>query len=117
MHTVDAAETVGRLIEFFPPVKQQQIRSITAEVMVCNARIAELIREDRADEVPDAIAEGEFFEMQSYTRALLDLVIAGRVDREVAADAATNRHDFLVELEHDFRVAGLPAKQASEAEA
>jgi twitching motility protein PilT len=140
MHTVDAAETVGRLIEFFPPVKQQQIRSITAgvlrgvisqrllpaigggrvvaaEVMVSNARIAELIREDRADEVPDAIAEGEFFEMQSYTRALLDLVIAGRVDREVAADAATNRHDFLVALEQDFRVAGLPAKQASEAAA
>jgi twitching motility protein PilT len=140
MHTVDAAETVGRLIEFFPPVKQQQIRSITAgvlrgvvsqrllpaigggrvvaaEVMVSNARIAELIREDRADEVPDAIAEGEFFEMQSYTRALLDLVIAGRVDREVAADAATNRHDFLVALEQDFRAAGLPAKQASEAAA
>jgi twitching motility protein PilT len=138
MHTVDAAETVGRLIEFFPPVKQQQIRSITAgvlrgvisqrllpaigggrvvaaEVMVSNARIAELIREDRSDEVPDAIAEGEFFEMQSYTRALLDLVIAGRVDRDVAADAATNRHDFLVALEQDFRVAGLPAKQASEA--
>jgi len=140
MHTVDAAETVGRLIEFFPPVKQQQIRSITAgvlrgvisqrllpaigggrvvaaEVMVSNARIAELIREDRADEVPDAIAEGEFFEMQSYTRALLDLVIAGRVDRDVAADAATNRHDFLVALEQDFRIAGLPAKQASEAAA
>jgi twitching motility protein PilT len=140
MHTVDAAETVGRLIEFFPPVKQQQIRSITAgvlrgvvsqrllpaigggrvvaaEVMVSNARIAELIREDRADEIHDAIAEGEFFEMQSYTRALLDLVIAGRVDREVAADAATNRHDFLVALEQDFRAAGLPAKQASEAAA
>jgi twitching motility protein PilT len=140
MHTVDAAETVGRLIEFFPPVKQQQIRSITAgvlrgvlsqrllpaidggrvvaaELMVNNARIAELIREDRADEIHDAIDEGEFFEMQSYTRALLELVIAGRVDREVAADAATNRHNFLVELDKDFRAAGLPAKQASEAEA
>ena len=140
MHTVDAAETVGRLIEFFPPVKQQQIRSITAgvlrgvlsqrllpaidggrvvaaELMVNNARIAELIREDRADEIHDAIDEGEFFEMQSYTRALLELVIAGRVDREVAADAATNRHNFLVELDKDFRAAGLPAKQAAEAEA
>jgi twitching motility protein PilT len=140
MHTVDAAETVGRLIEFFPPLKQQQIRSITAgvlrgvlsqrllpaidggrvvaaELMINNARIAELIREDRADEIHDAIDEGEFFEMQSYTRALLELVIAGRVDREVAADAATNRHNFLVELDKDFRAAGLPAKQASEAEA
>ena len=137
MHTVDAAETVGRLIEFFPPLKQQQIRSITAgvlrgvvsqrllpateggrvvaaEVMVNNARIAELIREDRADEILDAIAEGEFFEMQSYTRALLDHVLAGSVDRDVAADAATNRHDFLVELDHELRAAGLPTKKSAE---
>ena len=33
MHTIDAAETVGRLIEFFPAVKQQQIRSIMAGVL------------------------------------------------------------------------------------
>jgi twitching motility protein PilT len=137
MHTVDAAETVSRLIEFFPPVKQQQIRSITAgvlrgvvsqrllpalgggrvvaaEVMVNNARIAELIREDRADEIHDAIAEGEFFEMQSYTRALLDHVLAGRVDKDVAADAATNRHDFLVELDQELRAAGVPTEPAAE---
>ena len=136
MHTVDAAETVSRLIEFFPPVKQQQIRSITAgvlrgvvsqrllpalgggrvvaaEVMVNNARIAELIREDRADEIHDAIAEGEFFEMQSYTRALLDHVLAGRVDKDVAADAATNRHDFLVELDQELRAAGVPTEPAA----
>src|SRR5688500_11302481 len=68
MHTVDAAETIGRMVEFFPPLKQQQIRSIMAgvlrgvisqrllpkqgggrvaavEVMINNARIADLIRE------------------------------------------------------------------------
>src|SRR5258708_26517329 len=33
MHTVDAAETVGRLIEFFPEAKHQQIRSIMAGVL------------------------------------------------------------------------------------
>ena len=30
LHTVDAAETVGRMVEFFPPEKQQQVRSILA---------------------------------------------------------------------------------------
>ena len=30
LHTIDAAETIGRMIEFFPPAKQQQIRSILA---------------------------------------------------------------------------------------
>jgi twitching motility protein PilT len=126
MHTVDAAETIGRMIEFFPAVKQQQIRSILAgvlrgvvsqrllpstgggrvaavEVMLNNARVADLIRENRADEISEAIAEGAFFEMQTFTQALLDLVVSGAVDREVAADAATHRHDFLVALEHALK--------------
>ena len=122
LHTIDAAETVGRMIEFFPPEKQEVIRSILAgvlrgvisqrllpkvdggrvaavEVMVMNARIADLIREGRADEITDAVAEGEFFQMQTFTQALIEHVIAGRVDREVAANAATNKHDFLVALD------------------
>jgi twitching motility protein PilT len=126
MHTVDAAETVGRMIEFFPPTKQHQIRSILAgvlrgivsqrllprvdggripavEVMVANTRIADLIREARSEEIPDAIGEGAFFQMQTFSDALIELVLAGHVDREVAANAATNRHDFLVALEHALK--------------
>ncbi len=122
LHTIDAAETCGRLIEFFPPEKQQVIRSILAgvlrgvvsqrllpragggrvaavEVMVNNARIADLIRDGRPDEVTDAVAEGDFFEMQTFTQALIGLVLSGAVERELAADAATSRHDFLVTLE------------------
>ena len=68
-----------------------------------NARIAELIREDRADEIADAIADGAFFEMQTFTQALIDLVLHGRVDREIAANAATNRHDFLVALDQAMK--------------
>ena len=122
LHTIDAAETVGRMIEFFPPEKQEVIRSIMAgvlrgvisqrllpkedggrvaavEVMVMNARIADLVREGRSEEIIDAVAEGEFFQMQTFTQALIEHVLAGTVDREIAANAATNRHDFLVALE------------------
>jgi len=122
LHTIDAAETIGRMIEFFPPAKQQQIRSILAgtlrgvisqrllpraaggrvpsvEVMVTNARIQDLIRENRPDEITDAIAAGEFFEMQTFAQSLIELVLVGEVDREVASNSATNRHDFLVALE------------------
>ena len=122
LHTIDAAETLGRMIEFFPPEKQQQIRSIMAgtlrgvicqrlmptigggrvpaiEVMVNNARIGDLIRENRVDEIEDAIAAGEFYDMQTFSQSLIELVLAERVDREVAANSATNRHDFLVALE------------------
>jgi twitching motility protein PilT len=133
LHTIDAAETVGRIIEFFPPEKQEVIRSIMAgvlrgvisqrllpkvdggrvaavEVMVMNARIADLVREGRADEITDAVAEGEYFQMQTFSQALIDHVLDGRVDSEVAANAATNRHDFLVELEQ-----AVKRKRAAEA--
>src|SRR5579884_2866674 len=106
LHTVDAAETVGRLIEFFPEGKQQQIRSILAgvlrgvisqrllprigggrvaavEVMITNARIQDLIRENRPEEIADAIADG---------------------------DASSNRHDFIVALERAEKVAALAAE-------
>jgi twitching motility protein PilT len=122
LHTIDAAETCGRMIEFFPPDKQELVRSVMAgvlrgvisqrllpragggrvaavEVMVMNSRIADLIREGRTDEITDAVAEGEFHQMQTFTQALIGHVLAGNVDREVAANAATNRHDFLVLLE------------------
>jgi twitching motility protein PilT len=139
MHTVDASETVGRMVEFFPPLKQQQIRSIMAgvlrgvisqrllpargggrvaavEVMINNARIADLIREARTEEITEAVAEGAFFQMQTFSQALIQHVLAGRVDREVAADAATNRHDFVVALEHALRRQNATAaEQAAEA--
>ena len=122
MHTIDAAETLGRMIEFFPGIKQAQIRSILAgvlrgivsqrllprkgggriaavEVMANNARIADLIRENKTEEIPDAIEEGSFFQMQTFEQALIDLVLAGEIDREVAASAATNQHDFSVALD------------------
>jgi twitching motility protein PilT len=126
MHTIDAAETLGRMIEFFPGIKQAQIRSILAgvlrgivsqrllprkdggrvaavEVMVNNARIADLIRESKTEEIPDAIEEGSFFQMQTFEQALIDLVIAGDIDRETAANAATSQHDFVVALEHALK--------------
>ncbi len=140
LHTIDAAETVGRMIEFFPPEKQEVIRSILAgvlrgvisqrllpkigggrvaavEVMVMNSRIADLIREARAEEITDAVAEGEFFQMQTFTQALIDHVLAGNVDREIAANAATNKHDFLVSLEQaEKRKRAQDAAAAAEAE-
>jgi twitching motility protein PilT len=69
------------------------------EVMVTNARIGDLIRDGRPDEITAAVADGEFFDMQTFAQALIDLVLTGAVERETAANAATNRHDFLVALE------------------
>src|SRR5206468_6412368 len=140
MHTVDASETLGRLVEFFPAIKQPQVRSILAgvlrgvvsqrllprvggghvaavEVMVSNNRIQELIRENKPEFVPEAIAEGAIFQMQTLTKALIDLVVNGDVDEETAAAAAPNRHDFMIALgralkEHAVQESEEPAKDA-----
>ena len=53
--------------------------------------------------MPEAIAEGAFFQMQSFEQALIELVVAGDIDRETAANAATNQHDFVVALEHALK--------------
>jgi len=86
------------------------------EVMVSNARIAELIRERRADEIPDAIADGEFFQMQTFSEALIALVLGGYVDRETAANAASNRHDFEIALQHAEKAASVKVAAKAEPE-
>jgi twitching motility protein PilT len=139
LHTLDAAETIGRMVEFFAPEKQPQVVSILAgvlrgvvsqrllprigggrtpavEVMVSNARIAELIRERRADEITDAIDDGEYFDMQTFSKALIQLVLDGLVDRETAANAATNRHDFEIALDRAEKLVLTKKVAAGEAE-
>ena len=134
MHTVDASETLGRIVEFFPGIKQPQIRSILAgvlrgvvsqrllprkeggrvaafEVMVNNARISELIRENQPEDIHEAIAEGAFFNMQTFSQSLIQLVLSGEIDRDIAADASTNKHDFLVSLEHALKRMGAAERE------
>jgi twitching motility protein PilT len=138
LHTIDAAETLSRLIEFFPPEKQPQIVSVLAgslrgvisqrllprvgggrvpavEVMVVNARVAELIRERRGELIPQAIEDGEYFDMQSFTQALIQLVLDGLVERDVAANTATNQHDFLIALERAEKLVHVKRENAKTA--
>jgi len=143
MHTVDAAETVGRFAEFFPAIKQPAVRSILAgvmkgvvsqrllprvgggriaavEVMITNNRIQELIRDNKPEYIPEAVTEGSFFQMQTITQALIAAVIAGSVEQEVAASAAPNRHDFTIALERALKehalaqAAVVPAPESEE---
>jgi twitching motility protein PilT len=134
MHTLDAAETVGRLIEFFPAAKQLMVRQILAgvlrgvvsqrllpkigggrtaaiEVMVNTARIAELIRDPlKTEKIVEAIEEGSFHDMQSFSQHLVQLVLDEAVDFETAAIGASNRHDFEIAVQQALR-----KKQVAEA--
>ena len=137
MHTVDAAETVGRLIEFFPPTKQLMLRQIIAgvlrgvvsqrllpakdggrlaavEVMVNTARIADLIRDPlKTDGILEAIEDGGYHHMQSFSQHLVQLVLDERAEFEVAATAATNRHDFEIAVQQAARLKNAESAAAA----
>jgi twitching motility protein PilT len=127
LHTLDAAETIGRLVEFYPPQKQIMVREILAgvlrgvvsqrlvprtvggrvaaiEVMVNTARVAELIRvPEKTHGLAEAIEDGGYHHMQSFSQHLVQLVVEDVVELEVAAAAATNRHDFEIAVEQAIR--------------
>jgi twitching motility protein PilT len=123
LHTIDATETVNRIVDFFPPFQQQQVRVTLAgalrgilgqrllprknggrvpalEVMINNGRIAERILEpNRTHEIAQIVAEGTFYGMQTFDQSLLDLVRRDLVEASDALDAASNRHDFELSLQ------------------
>jgi twitching motility protein PilT len=136
MHTIDARETIGRMIELFPPEKQPLVRQIMAnvlrgvisqrliprvdggrvaavEVMVNTARIAEMIRDSaKTDGITKAIEEGRVHDMQTFQQHLVSLVLDGIVDEDTAATAATNRHDFELALGRAQRAQQAAAEAA-----
>ncbi|MGH7482611.1 MAG: type IV pilus twitching motility protein PilT, partial [Longimicrobiales bacterium] len=118
LHTVDAAETVNRVIDFFPPHQQNQVRLALAgtlrgivcqrlvttvdggrapclEILVNTGRIAERIADpERTIEIKDVIADGEFYGMTTFDRSLLALLQEGRITTRSAFEAVSSRHDF-----------------------
>ncbi|SRR5712692_3418507 len=123
LHTTDAMETVNRIIDFFPPYQQHQMRVTLAsvlrgvicqrlvprrnggrvaavEVMVNNGRVADrIVDESRTPEILDVIAEGGFYGMQTFDQSLLGLVKAEDVSIEDALNSSSNPHDFMLMLE------------------
>ncbi|HEX2029922.1 MAG TPA: type IV pilus twitching motility protein PilT, partial [Actinomycetota bacterium] len=131
LHTIDATETVNRIVDFFPPFQQQQVRVTLAgslrgilcqrllpragsgrvpalEVMVSTGRVAERILDPlRTSEIEEVVREGSFYGMQTFDQALLELVRGQEVTVEDALEAASNPHDFRLALEQAS--AGAPA--------
>jgi twitching motility protein PilT len=123
LHTLDATETINRIIDFFPPHLQQQARVMLAstlkgaisqrlvprsdregriavsEVMLVTGRIQDLIlNPEETGRITEVIAEGDYYGMQTFDQALLGYVIDGRISEEVAMRTATSPHDFKLML-------------------
>jgi twitching motility protein PilT len=119
VHTVDAAETVNRLIDFFPPHMHNQVRAMIAstlkgvvsqrlvptvdglgriaccEVLRMTGRVRDMIMNPQeTGKLPEVIAEGSFYGMQSFDQHLFEHLKAGKVDMATAVQFASSPHDF-----------------------
>jgi len=122
LHTVNAAQTVERVINFFPPHQHQEIRTQLSsllkgvlslrllpmkdgpgripayETMLLTPTISRLIREGKIWEINPFIEDGTVFGMQSFNQSLVKLVREGKVSEEVAANYADNKDEFVLAL-------------------
>ncbi len=124
LHTINATETVTRIVDFFPPHQQQQIRVSLAgslrgtvaqrlvrradgagrvaalEIMVANGRIRQCILDAEVTaEIETIVAEGEYYGMRTFDQSLANLMEEGVITLQEALEGASNPHDLRVVLE------------------
>jgi twitching motility protein PilT len=130
LHTIDATETVNRIIDFFPPYQQKQTRLQLAgslqeivsqrlmekvdadgripaiENLTMNGRVFDrIVDESQTHTLEDVIQESEFYGMQTFDQAILKLFKAGHISFQTALSAASNPHDLRVKAEQTGLVA------------
>jgi twitching motility protein PilT len=123
LHTTDAAETINRVIDFFPPSEQTQVRLDMAkslkgvvcqrlvkhvdgvsrvcvmEVMVNTNRIADAIADpSKTADITDLIKEGHYYGMQTFDQHLEHLVLQGAISVKTAKEASSRPNDLAVAL-------------------
>ena len=123
VHTLDATETINRIIDFFPPHLQHQARVMLAstlkgaiaqrlvpdingdgrvpasEVLVVTGRVQDLIlNPEETGKITEVIAEGEYYGMRTFDQSLLGYVMEGKVTEEVALETPRSPHDFKLML-------------------
>src|SRR6187200_3737713 len=109
LHTVDASESINRIIDFFPPHQQQQARAMIAgtlkgivsqrlvktadgqgrvaccEIMVMTGRVHDMILDPKlTGQLPEVVAEGGYYGMQTFDQHLLKHLQAGRITYDEA---------------------------------
>ncbi len=123
LHTLDAKETIDRIIGMFPTAEQNRIRTSLAsvlegvisqrlvqtkdggrtaaiEILKKTARIEQLILENRDYEILDAIFDGkDIYGTQTFDQALIDLYEQRRITKKTVMENATNSSDMKLKLE------------------
>jgi twitching motility protein PilT len=127
VHTVDASESINRLLDFFPPHQHNQARAMLAgtikgvisqrlvpgadggrvaacEILRMTGRVRDMIADpDQTGKLGEAISTGAYYGMQTFDQALFGHVKAGLVTVEEAMRVASSPHDFKLLLQADGR--------------
>ena len=123
VHTLDAAETVNRMIDFFPPHEHRHARTVLAntlrgiiaqrlapaasgpgrvpicEILTMTGRVHDMILDPaRTDTLPDAMTEGAFYGMQTFDQGLFSAVRAERITVADSMRLATSPQDLKLML-------------------
>jgi len=126
LHTLNAVETISRIISFFPPHQHQQIRLLLAgtikaivcqrlmvrgdmsgrapalEIMISTGAVREYIMDElKTPAIPDLIEDGAQYGMMTFDQSIMNLYRAGMISYEEALKQCTNPDDF------DLRVRGI----------
>lgn len=141
LHTLDAAQTVDRMVSFFPTHEQHPVRVqlslllqgvlcqrllrtpdgkgrvAAVEVMTSSPQIQKLIHDGSIEQIHDAITKSVVhYNMQTLSQSLVALYLSGTVTMEEALSAAPNTDEFKRVL-HEFqsgKLAGAEPKRVSE---
>jgi twitching motility protein PilT len=124
LHTTNATETVNRIVDFFPPFQQKQIRLTlaaslrgvvsqrlleradgngripTTEIMVMTGRVFDrIVDPDSQHSIEEVISEGEYYGMQTFDQSLFNLYKNGLVALRDALAVCSHPHDFRLQLQ------------------
>ncbi|MDI6704035.1 MAG: PilT/PilU family type 4a pilus ATPase [bacterium] len=125
LHTIDASQTIERIINFYPPHQHNQIRMQLSlilkgiismrllpaatggqvpavEVLVATGLVKKLIFEGRTAEITDAIVKGKFYGMQTFNQSLISLYQNGKITYDEALSAASNPEELKLHLSGIF---------------
>jgi twitching motility protein PilT len=140
IHTVDATESINRMLDFFPPHQHNQARSMIAgtvrgvisqrlvpgadggrvavcEILRMTGRVRDMITDPaQTGKLVEVITSGGYYGMQTFDQALFGHVKAGRVTFEDAMRVASSPHDFKLLMQADGR-RGTTMEDVASAEA
>ncbi|HEY4894614.1 MAG TPA: type IV pilus twitching motility protein PilT [Solirubrobacteraceae bacterium] len=127
IHTVDATESINRMLDFFPPHQHSQARSMIAgtvkgvisqrlvpgaeggrvavcEILRMTGRVRDMIMDpSQTGKLVEVITSGGYYGMQTFDQALFGHVKAGRVTFEDAMRVASSPHDFKLLMQSEGR--------------